>query len=321
MIRRPPRSTLDRSSAASDVYKRQVVEYSDIAQNKSPLKVEDISITEVIEKLDNNIKDITGINDIQFAYGKISSSLKFKTDRQKFESFILSLIKVVSRLSKEKKIYFSAFPIDTETFLLGISDQYGNPSEYVSNILEQVFINDRDPKDFGLPKLTSYLSRTLLSFLSGKFYRSSTTSLRPETGFLFPFNLSANTIAAYEPFVPETIIEEQTEPEEPTFKTSENEQQDLLADSEIIPENESQLNNEPDIFMPSVSDEDVQSEISLNDITSIPVSYTHLRAHETVLDLVCRLLLEKKKTSPYESLLSLTIMYQHIFHKLNHGKL
>ena len=30
-------------------------------------------------------------------------------------------------------------------------------------------------------------------------------------------------------------------------------------------------------------------------IASISVSYTHLRAHETVLDLVCRLLLEKKK--------------------------
>ena len=29
--------------------------------------------------------------------------------------------------------------------------------------------------------------------------------------------------------------------------------------------------------------------------TLSPVSYTHLRAHETVLDLVCRLLLEKKK--------------------------
>ena len=29
-----------------------------------------------------------------------------------------------------------------------------------------------------------------------------------------------------------------------------------------------------------------------------PVSYTHLRAHETVLDLVCRLLLEKKKYKP-----------------------
>ena len=31
-----------------------------------------------------------------------------------------------------------------------------------------------------------------------------------------------------------------------------------------------------------------------------PVSYTHLRAHETVLDLVCRLLLEKKNISTVE---------------------
>ena len=29
----------------------------------------------------------------------------------------------------------------------------------------------------------------------------------------------------------------------------------------------------------------------------LSVSYTHLRAHETVLDLVCRLLLEKKNTN------------------------
>ena len=31
------------------------------------------------------------------------------------------------------------------------------------------------------------------------------------------------------------------------------------------------------------------------EVAYIAVSYTHLRAHETVLDLVCRLLLEKKK--------------------------
>ena len=30
-------------------------------------------------------------------------------------------------------------------------------------------------------------------------------------------------------------------------------------------------------------------------VIKAPVSYTHLRAHETVLDLVCRLLLEKTK--------------------------
>ena len=31
------------------------------------------------------------------------------------------------------------------------------------------------------------------------------------------------------------------------------------------------------------------------------VSYTHLRAHETVLDIVCRLLLEKKKKRIYNN--------------------
>ena len=33
------------------------------------------------------------------------------------------------------------------------------------------------------------------------------------------------------------------------------------------------------------------------------VSYTHLRAHETVLDLVCRLLLEKKKMYTHNMLI------------------
>ena len=37
-----------------------------------------------------------------------------------------------------------------------------------------------------------------------------------------------------------------------------------------------------------------------------PVSYTHLRAHETVLDLVCRLLLEKKKHNINKTVTKLT---------------
>ena len=39
------------------------------------------------------------------------------------------------------------------------------------------------------------------------------------------------------------------------------------------------------------------------------VSYTHLRAHETVLDLVCRLLLEKKKQKLKKELQQLNIIY------------
>ena len=44
-----------------------------------------------------------------------------------------------------------------------------------------------------------------------------------------------------------------------------------------------------------VSGKDDRYNRQLMNLIDEPVSYTHLRAHETVLDLVCRLLLETKK--------------------------
>ena len=43
------------------------------------------------------------------------------------------------------------------------------------------------------------------------------------------------------------------------------------------------------------AERDLAEKYKVSRITA--VSYTHLRAHETVLDLVCRLLLEKKKNT------------------------
>ena len=44
----------------------------------------------------------------------------------------------------------------------------------------------------------------------------------------------------------------------------------------------------------ATADADGRPSVSPKEIFAVAVSYTHLRAHETVLDLVCRLLLEKK---------------------------
>ena len=43
-------------------------------------------------------------------------------------------------------------------------------------------------------------------------------------------------------------------------------------------------------------EEDIIQELAGGETIMVPVSYTHLRAHETDSYLVCRLLLEKKKT-------------------------
>ena len=51
---------------------------------------------------------------------------------------------------------------------------------------------------------------------------------------------------------------------------------------------------------------------AMNRRAAEPVSYTHLRAHETVLDLVCRLLLEKKKNQRTNTTISLQT--RHLVH-------
>ena len=51
------------------------------------------------------------------------------------------------------------------------------------------------------------------------------------------------------------------------------------------------------------------------------VSYTHLRAHETVLDLVCRLLLEKKKNNTYHAMMHSHLMIVITSQYFNRAKL
>ena len=52
--------------------------------------------------------------------------------------------------------------------------------------------------------------------------------------------------------------------------------------------------------------------------SGVAVSYTHLRAHETVLDLVCRLLLEKKENLPANQTRSWTTYNRVLQHVRKH---
>ena len=58
------------------------------------------------------------------------------------------------------------------------------------------------------------------------------------------------------------------------------------------------VNTKNILFICGGAFEGIEKKIAQRLNTQVAVSYTHLRAHETVLDLVCRLLLEKKKITP-----------------------
>ena len=55
--------------------------------------------------------------------------------------------------------------------------------------------------------------------------------------------------------------------------------------------------------------------------TLMSVSYTHLRAHETVLDLVCRLLLEKKKHTTNDNNINGTVTNHNTIHTVTSSQI
>lgn len=163
-----------------------IIEYSNIERGNAQVSPSDMAITEIIDYLQQNIIEITGSKKTEFGYGKISSSLKFETDKPKFQHLITLLIKITSHLSKEKKIYFSAYPENEDNFVISIKDNYSSISPYMLNILKNIFSEIEEPQDFGISKLSLRLSRSLLSILNGQFEVSELEQGKVDCKFVFP---------------------------------------------------------------------------------------------------------------------------------------
>ncbi len=158
-----------------------VIEYSRMEQETGALEVNDISITEVVDETQEEISDILKNKGIEFAYGKISSSLNFKTDSQKFISLITLLFKIASQFTSTKKIYFSAYQLNDKKFVISIQDNYSSMSPSFSESFDNIF-NKRDiQKDYGVSKLSIKLARHLIDLLQGRF-----TDKTKISGFIFP---------------------------------------------------------------------------------------------------------------------------------------
>lgn len=167
-----------------------IIEFSDIHSKKAENEISLVTIVDILEPLDKNIKDITGVKDIEFAYGKISSSLKFSTDKKKFESLLNNLIRLVSKITSRKKIYFSAYPVGDDSFNISVSDGFARSSGPLLEALKQLFIEKKDPKELSLSKMNYQVINLLLEILSGRFVIINENTDKHDFAFKFPVELS-----------------------------------------------------------------------------------------------------------------------------------
>ena len=191
-----------------------IIEYSDIHFNRSKTEMSEVAITEIIENYEKSLNEITGKRDLEFAYGKISSSLRFNIDKKKFLNLLNNLFRLVGRISSQKKLYFSAYPADNNSFNISISDGFGKSSAQLVDTLRSLLIDKKEPKNLGLSNLTSQIINSLIETLNVQPVLINENSEKQDIVFRFPLSITQKiespVVKEAEKFVPPPI---ETQPE------------------------------------------------------------------------------------------------------------
>ncbi|MEO8398692.1 MAG: PAS domain S-box protein, partial [Ignavibacteriaceae bacterium] len=165
-----------------------IVEYSKIEEKSEKLKIEKIKIPDVVEEINNNFNFIVGTDQIEFGYGRISSSLTFSSDKENFMKLLKNLIQIASTFIKNKKIYLSAYQYDENNFVITLKDNYTNASQFLVESFNKLFINsDHYAKQAGISKISVNLSKSLLKLLKGEYLPAED---KQDISFIFPKNIS-----------------------------------------------------------------------------------------------------------------------------------
>lgn len=248
-----------------------VIEFSQIKQESVDLNTGEIGVTEIIDELQTELMESLGSHSVEFAYGKISSSLRFETDKQRFERLAVMIFKVAARLSKKKKLYFSAYPIDDNSFLIAFRDNYSSISLELLNNFKVFFEADETTlaKDFNISRLTTRLTKSYLKLLNGKFEVFQKDNQDFDCAFVFPIKFLSTTVNE------ETEIESNNETNESTETvTEENVHEDTAVDEhedekieskseEVLESEETEASEEEKTEESEERDEEVQDETAI----------------------------------------------------------
>ena len=220
-----------------------IIEFSDIQFNKQEIELSEVAVTEVIENYEKTLNEITGIRDLEFAYGKISSSLRFNIDKKKLLNLLSNLFRLVGRISSQKKLYFSAYQVDDDNFNISISDAFGKSTPQLVETLRSLLIDKNEPKVFGLSKLIIQIINKQLETLEGQFIILNENTEKQDIGFRFPVNIVQ---IQEEPEIKETekVVPMQTEIQlQKPIAEEEPQLLNMSDEIEIVEEDLSHINN------------------------------------------------------------------------------
>ncbi len=221
------------------------VEYTSLEQKSVTIKTDMVRFTGIIDELRGNVKKSADDRGISLEYGKISSSLEFETDQQRFISLLTLLLKFSVSLTKEKSIFLSAYSHDSNSFLVSIRDQKSSISPFLLKGLQEVFTEDENAvrKHLGFSRFSIRLVQKLIQLLGGKIDVIKKAGQPIEYAIIFPNVLpeSGEVFAdSFEREVPEQRVELK-----PLPAPAETQKQDIPEEEPVEKESSAKKKQEP----------------------------------------------------------------------------
>jgi len=137
---------------------------------------------------ENAIRKAAETRNIDFAYGKISSSLQFETDAQRLITLIILLVDFAIRGTKKERIYLSAYQINPTQCVVTVKDERSGISKELIKSLDEIFtLNENEiRRKFGISRFTLRLARKLGDLLAERREVIKKYGKPIEYGFIFP---------------------------------------------------------------------------------------------------------------------------------------
>jgi CheY-like chemotaxis protein len=194
------------------------VEYSNLEQDHVELTPEPIVFVELLEDIEKEIEKLSSSKDISFTYGKISSSLKFFTDKQKFNTFVSLFSRFALVSTEQSKVYLSAYQNTSDKFIICLRDERASiTNEFLKNMNDILSVDESIIKQkFGISRFAIRLFKRLIILLNAEKKILQQDNINAEFAFEFPMTLEVSEISDTENKVsktsePEVVIEETTE--------------------------------------------------------------------------------------------------------------
>lgn len=197
---------------------------------------EQVVFIEIIDDIQDKLKELLLSQNKSFAYGKISSSLSIQTDKYKLITLLNLFFTFALNQSKENKIYISAYSLNQDEGIITVKDNNIGITQELLKKLKDILTLDETTirKTYGISRFTIRLLQKLLYILSGKVEEITKAGKISELGIKFPlkynFSVLKSLNSAFEPTLTEVAKPEiQTTPPDisPTFDNTNYKQSSL----------------------------------------------------------------------------------------------